>query len=604
MTSTESAAGTAVARSRAEHAALRRLLNCYLRESGTPLVTGGDGLGRIALPAAAAAVVITVRHRSVFGHHAYGDLVWLEQPDGRRVPVDHDELVRLLLDEVAAIAAKESTTECAESAECAAAAADRRRILAEQIENSIAATARYLRHRQRHRQGSPAPAGPHGLTRRAEQSLVFGHPFHPTPKSTHGFGADLWRYAPELGAAFVPHWFAVDRRILLERRVAPGPWTPGPVVAAAGAVLSRCRDRARDHALEHQRPQDEHKDWALLPVHPWQAEYLLSRPQVARLAADGMLVALGALGPEVYATSSVRTVCDPAFPTSWKLPLHVRITNFVRTNPVPHLVRAADAGALVAELAAGWRHPGFAALLETGFRTVDPAVVGADLAADFSVLYRENPFTDGSAAPRVLAGLLEDRDGGVPDLIREVRRCSPNPDADPDACPGAGHAAEWLRRYLGISLLPLLEIFDSDGVSFEAHTQNSLLHTDGGWPSRFWVRDMEGTSVSRQRLRRRTVPPGSPLLYDDDEAWLRLRYYAVTNHLGHLISVLGRYTEADEPRLWRMARQALAASRSGTAADLLERPVLPAKANLVSRFAERGEDPLYVDVPNLLFEVT
>ena len=45
-------------------------------------------------------------------------------------------------------------------------------------------------------------------------------------------------------------------------------------------------------------------------------------------------------------------------------------------------------------------------------------------------------------------------------------------------------------------------------------------------------------------------------------------------------------------------------SRSATAADLLERPVLPAKANLVSRFAERGEDPLYVDVPNLLFEVT
>jgi siderophore synthetase component len=591
MTSTESAAGTDLARSCAEHAALRRLLNCYLRESGTPLVTSGDGRGRIALPAAGAAVVITVRHRSLFGHHAYGDLMWLEQPDGRRVPVDHDELVRLLLDEVAAIAAKESS-------EGSDAVADGRRILAEQIESSVAATARYLRHRQRQR--SPAPAGPHGLTRHAEQSLIFGHPFHPTPKSTRGFGADLGRYAPELGAAFVPHWFAVDRRILLERRVAPGPWTPGPVAAAAGAALCRLQDRARDQAPERRRPQDRQQDWALLPVHPWQADYLLSSPRVVRLATDGMLVALGALGPEVYPTSSVRTVCDPAFPTSWKLSLHVRITNFVRTNPVPHLVRATDAGALVAELAAGWRHPGFGALLETGFRTVDPAVVGADLAADFSVLYRENPFTDGSAAPRVLAGLLEDRDGGVPDLIHEVRRCAPNPDADP----GAGHVAEWLRRYLGISLLPLLEIFESDGVSFEAHTQNSLLHTDGGWPSRFWVRDMEGTSVSRRRVQRGTVPPGSPLLYDDDEAWLRLRYYAVTNHLGHLISVLGRYTEADEPRLWRAARQALAASRSATAADLLERPVLPAKANLVSRFAERGEDPLYVDVPNLLFEVT
>jgi siderophore synthetase component len=583
MTATESAAGATVARSCAEKATRRRLLNSYLRESGTPLVTTGDGLGRIALPAAAAAVIITVRHRSVSGHHAYGDLVWLEQPDGQRVPVDHDELVRLLLDEVAAIAAKECTAERAESDE-------RRHALAEQIESSVAATTRYLRHQ---RQRAPCPAHPHGLTRHAEQSLVFGHPFHPTPKSTQGFGADLERYAPELGAAFVPHWFAVDRRILLERRVAPGPWTPGQVAAAARRALGTAPDRTPEHAL------DRAQDWALLPVHPWQADFLLSSPRVARLAAEGMLVALGALGAEVYPTSSVRTVCDPAFPTSWKLPLHVRITNFVRTNPVPHLRRATDAGALVAELAPGRRHPGFAALLETGFRTVDPAVVGADLAADFSVLYRENPFTDGSATPRVLAGLLEDRDGSVPDLIHEVRRCAPAS----GATPGAGHVADWLRRYLGISLLPLLEIFDRDGVSFEAHTQNSLLHTADGWPTRFWVRDMEGTSVSRQRLRRGTVPPDSPLLYDDDEAWLRLRYYAVTNHLGHLISVLGRYTEADEPRLWRMARQALAASRSATAADLLERPVLPAKANLVSRFAGRGENPLYVDVPNLLLEV-
>ncbi|UQA91907.1 IucA/IucC family protein [Streptomyces halobius] len=568
MTSAEYATTTTAARSRAEQAARTRLLNTYLRESGTTLGTTGDDLGRVELPATGSAVVLAVRHRSVFGHHEYGSQVWREQPDRRRVPVDHDDVVRLLLDEVDALAAKEFAQ--------AFDGTDRKRELAEQIESSIAATSRYLRHRR------PCPADPHGMSRHAEQSLVFGHPFHPTPKSTQGFGADLERYAPELGAAFVPHWFAVNRRILLERRVAPGPWTPAPVAAAAGQVLG------------------DGQDHALLPAHPWQAEYLLSNPRVAQLVADGSLVALGALGPEVYPTSSVRTVCDPALPTFFKLPLHVRITNFIRNNPVSHLVRATDAGALVADLAPSWEHPGFAVLVETGFRTVDPAVVGDDLAADFSVLFRENPFTDGSAAPRVLAGLLEDRDGDVPDLIHEVRRCAP----DPGAASEADHVAEWLRRYLGISLLPLLEIFDRDGVSFEAHVQNSLLHTEGGWPTRYWVRDMEGTSVSRQRLRPGAVPPDSPLLYDHDEAWLRLRYNAVTNHLGHLISVLGRYTDADEPLLCRAARRTLATSRSETAADLLRRPVLPAKANLVSRFAGRGESPLYVDVPNLLFEVS
>jgi siderophore synthetase component len=504
----------------------------------------------------------------VFGHHAYGDQVWLEQQAGPRVPVGHDELVRLLLDEVEAVAAKEFARP--------SDGADRKRTLAAQIESSIAATTRYLRRPQ-----TPSPNDPRELTRHAEQSLLFGHPFHPTPKSSQGFGDDLERYSPELGVTFVLHWFALDRRILLERKVAPGSWTPEPVAAAARETLG-----------------DDH-DHALLPAHPWQAQYLRNIPRVARLIADGMLADLGALGPQVYPTSSVRTVCDPAFPTSWKLPLHVRVTNFIRTNPMPHLIRSADAGALVAQLEPHWDHPGFAGLVETGFRTIDSAVVGDDLAADFSVLYRDNPFTDGSAAPRVLASLLEDRDGGVPALIHEVRRCAPNPDGIPDA----RHVAEWLRRYLGIFLIPLLEIFDRDGISFEAHTQNSLLHTDAGWPARYWVRDMEGTSVSRQRLRRGIVPPNSPLLYDDDVAWLRLRYYAVTNHLGHLISVLGRHTDADEPQLWRAARRTISASRSATAADLLGRATLPAKANLVSRFAGGGENPCYVEIPNPLFEV-
>ncbi|MCH7230778.1 hypothetical protein L0U85_07930 [Glycomyces sp. L485] len=566
MTTIETATSTVAARSRAEKAAHQRLLNSYLRESGTPLT--GDDFGRIALPSADASLVIDVVHRSGSGHHSYGDRRWLERSDGERLPIEHEQLMRLVLDEVEALAGNEF----AERAD----AADRKLELAEQVESSIAATARYLRHRP-----EPVPAHPHESTRQAEQSLVFGHPFHPTPKSTQGFGDDLELYAPELGASFVPHWFAVDRRILLERRVGPGKWTPDPIAAAAKERLG------------------EHRDHTLLPAHPWQARYLLGKPQVAELVAEGKLVDLGPMGAEVYPTSSVRTVCDPSFPTSWKLPLHVRITNFVRNNPVSHLVRATDASALVAELAPRWEHAGFTALAETGFRTVDPAVVGDDLAADFSVLYRDNPFADGSAAPRVLAGLLEDRAGDVPHLIHEVRSCAPRPDRAPDAA----HVAEWLRRYLAISLLPLLEIFDRDGVGFEAHAQNSLLHTDGGWPTRFWVRDMEGTSVSRKRLCRGAVASNSPLLYDDDEAWLRLRYYAVTNHLSHLIAVLGQYTGADESFLWHGVREVLTSARSETASDLLARPMLPAKANLLSHFAGRGETPLYVEVPNPLFEV-
>jgi siderophore synthetase component len=117
---------------------------------------------------------------------------------------------------------------------------------------------------------------------------------------------------------------------------------------------------------------------------------------------------------------------------------------------------------------------------------------------------------------------------------------------------------------------------------------------------------MEGASASRQRLARNgtldALPADSPVLYDDAEAWLRLRYHAVTNQLGHVVSVLGRHTEAAEEPLWAAARAAAAGWHEAEpyVTQLLSAPALPAKANLASRFAGGAERPLYVDVPNPL----
>jgi len=537
----------------ARRAGRQRLLNAFLREAGIDIRQAGPL--RIALTATRSTLIVDVRCRSAFGHHDYGETLVLERCDGRRVALDHDAFVDALLTELDAVCAGDRA---------GGGEPGRKAELATQIANSIARTTRYVR-----RSRSPAPSGDaHALTRHAEQSLLLGHPFHPTPKSAEGFDdADLARYAPELGASFVLHYFAVAERLVVERRVAPGAWLPAEVAGAA--------------------PEGH----VLLPAHPWQARHLLVLPAVGALVAAGDMVALGPRGPRVYATSSVRTVCAPGCETAWKLPLHVRITNFVRTNPIEHVRRATDASALVAALAGAWPRDGFGVLLETGFRTLDPAVVGEDLAADVAVLFRQHPFAPTGPAPRVLAGLLEDGpDGEPPELVRCVRE--------------AGDVSEWLRRFLDISLRPLLTLFARDGLSLEAHVQNALLCTDGGWPVAFWVRDMEGASASRQRLGRNgtlaALPAGSPVLYDEAEAWLRLRYHAVTNQLGHVVSVLGRHTQAGEERLWAVARDAVAGWRDAEpyATELLSAPSLPAKANLMSRFTGRSERPLYVDVAN------
>ncbi|MGH3920479.1 MAG: IucA/IucC family protein, partial [Pseudonocardiaceae bacterium] len=559
----------------AQRAARQRLLNAYLRETGVAVAVEGTLL-RVPLPHSGGVLLAGVEHWSLLGHHIYGDEFRLQPDGGKAVALGHTELVSVLLTSLGPPAADDPQER-----------PRRHMALAAQIDNSVLHTTRYLE-----RGGSPQPAVSDlpALTRHAEQSVRFGHPFHPTPKSAEGFSAgDLAAYAPELGASFALHYFAVAAELLVEDRWCDVPWVPPEVVQQAQRLLG--------------------PDWgsmALLPAHPWQADHLLRRDAVATLLAGGGLVHLGPLGCPVYPTSSVRTVCDPAFSTSWKLPLHVRITNFVRNNPPEHARRALDASRLVETLRDGWAHDGFEVLLETGYRTIDDAA----LAADVTVLYRENPFVTRRQAPQVVAGLLEEgADGEQPALIPYVRQAT----GRPDACPAADHVAEWLRRYLEISLLPLLAVFVAHGVSFEAHVQNSLLHLEDGWPARFFVRDMEGTSVSRQRwATARTCCAGSPVLradspvlYDDAEAWSRWKYYVVTNHLGHLVHVLVRHTHVDESLLWRVVRDVLrVAGADWYTRDLLESPVLPAKANLISRLTGRAERPLYVNVPNPMYEVS
>ncbi|WP_162830042.1 IucA/IucC family protein [Amycolatopsis palatopharyngis] len=534
--------------------ARERLLNAFLRE--TKCQVPAEGELRIPLAAAQCTLIVRVRYRSLTGGHLFDDTVLFGADNGETVPAGNAAFLDALLREIA----DRSGLADAEA---------RRAELAGQVRGSVAHTARYLA--EAPNRGFPGPDAK-ALTRYAEQRVLTGHPFHPTPKSAEGFDEnDLAHFAPELGASFVPHQLAVAEELLLQRRITDTDWTPAEV---------------REHVPAGFVP---------LPAHPWQVRHLLAQPRVRTLVEEGGLVPLGPLGPRVYPTSSVRTVCDPGFPSSWKLPLHVRITNFVRTNPVEHLRRATDASMLIGRLLPGWSCAGFEVLLESGFRTIDPEVAGGDLSAEFGVLYRDNPFHANGQSPRVLAALLEEGPGGEPpELVRWVWE--------------AGDTLEWLRHYLRISLLPLLGVFAADGVSFEAHVQNSLLCMEDGWPVRFWVRDLEGVSVSRDRIPARAgeyaPAPDSPVCYDDAEAWSRLRYHAVTNQLGHVLRVLGRHTGTGEKRLWRVVREEVAACEPAGSCgrDLLTARSLPAKANLLSRFSGRGERPLYVDVPNPLRE--
>jgi siderophore synthetase component len=567
----------------ARHAAAERLVNCFLRESATePVLVGST----VTIPFARTrrAVIGSLAYRSPIGHHRFRPGFTLRTGE----PIGATALAELVSAELGAglpPAAHES--------------------FAALTGESATKTQHFLERLPVTGTVDPWHAPNPFLA--AEQGVRFGHPFHPASKASVGFtAADLDRYAPEVGASFPLHWLAVDPELLAEDRLGTiRSLDPPPAVCDAAAALLGARSSA---------PGAGRATWPLLPCHPWQAEHLAALPAAAGLFAAGRLVALGALGLDVHPTASVRTVWDPASGRQLKLALSVRITNFVRENNPEQLRRSVDASralAAIGNLDAAVDSPAgaFGVLLELGSRRIiapegTPAADAAALGAATGVLYREGPPLAGSASPMAVAALLEpDPIDGVPPIIRAVQQVA-----------GSGESGRtWFERYLTLSLRPLTRLILRHGIALEAHTQNSLLALDDGWPVRFLVRDLEGVSLNREHpaVGERFAPlvsAGSPVLYDEPEVWRRFAYFLLVNHLGQLVATLAEHLGPSETELWALAGALLAeeAVRYGTdptavpLRHLLDDAELPAKANLVSVLEGHGEHPTWIAVPSPL----
>jgi siderophore synthetase component len=567
----------------ARHAAAERLVNCFLRESGTEPVLVGSTV-TIPFARTGRAVVGSLAYRSPMGHHRFRHGFTLRTGE----PIGATELAQLVTGELGA--GMPATADDA---------------FAALTGESVAKTQHFLERLPVTGTVDPWHAPNPFLA--AEQSVRFGHPFHPAPKASVGFAADdLDRFAPEVGASFPLHWMAVDPDLLAEDRLdTVRSLDPPPAVSDAAAALLGARASGAGAGRA---------TWPLLPCHPWQAEHIAVLPAAAGLIASGRLVALGPLGPDVHPTASVRTVWDPSSGRQLKLALSVRITNFVRDNNPEQLRRSVDASRALAALgnldaAVDSPSGAFGILFELGSRRIvapvgTAAADAAALEAATGVLYREGPLLAGSASPMAVAALLEpDPIDGVPPVIRAVQQAA-----------GRGQTGRaWFERYLTLSLRPLTRLLVRHGIALEAHTQNSLVALDDGWPVRFVVRDLEGVSLNRahpavdERFAE-VVSDGSPVLYDEAEVWRRFAYFVLVNHLGQLIATLAEHAGPSEAELWALAAGLLdeEAVRHGSGRatvalrDLLDGAELPAKANLVSVLEGHGEHPTWIGVPSPL----
>lgn len=584
----------------AERATIERLLNIFRRENSSSDTDINTALLDIIKPLLGDYVAsnnhtwfaLLLKRQGAFllgqqiydsaqGYHRYGDAFWHLSADYQLQKKLHswNELAALLLSEVG----EEEPS------------GPRQQALLLDIANSHEKMARYA-HWHRQHPASLLTGEPTEQFLRAEQALVYGHPFHPTPKSSEGFSAqDIQRYAPEMGAQFPLHYIALAPELVVDEWLTPD----AAKAALPAAVIAEAQERlGADHA-----------HYQLFPCHPWQATYLLQSTEVQELQERKLLIDLGATGASVYPLSSVRTVCVPDHRYMFKLPLQVRITNFRRTNSEEHVQRSLAASRLLQAALTNWSYDGFTVLLEHGYRGIRPGALSPVtrdwLFENLAVLFRENPLGSTATTPLVVAGLLEPPvHGGVPAIVEAVQYATKSTGGQPTL----DLVTTWLRRYLSYTLMPCLELFVVTGISLEAHVQNTLICLQDGWPTGCYVRDMEGVSVSRAHSWFQSlVDEQNPVILSAEESWHRLKYYLLTNHLGHVIATLAYYTGQSEAALWNVVRQCLVRSKLYQNAqghsyleDLLQATSLPAKANLISRLQARSEKPLYVPVENVI----
>ncbi|NEC84390.1 IucA/IucC family siderophore biosynthesis protein [Streptomyces sp. SID12501] len=539
------------------------LLNCLLREVSGPerqtVVDNGHLLLR--LPCRGVLLRVRLRRTSLLGAHRFSGPVY-EQAGDDWAAVDWRRLAEYTRDELSL------------------RTGERNDEFLEQIASSHQAVTAALAGER-----TAGPADGHlAAYLVSEQSLLFGHRFHPTPKARTGDPRAWAAYAPETGSAFPLRHLAVRAHLIAEESAAP--WAPA--------------------ALDGQRT-DVPDGYRLLPTHPWQYDTLREHPLLRAALERGDILDLGQGGRPFAATASVRTLYDGE--TFLKFSLNVRITNCLRKNSSYEL---SGAVALTRALAPALtdlaeRFPGSAVLREPAYRALAlPGPDGTpdrDLFEGFGVIVREGlPRHLAPGSTPLLAAAVADE---YPSSAAHVSRLLT--DTDPDT------ALDWLSTYLDLLVPPVLAAYFDHGLVLEPHLQNVLICVDAdGRPVQVLFRDLEGTKlVLDHHADTLTAVPADvagPLTYDAERGWDRVVYCLLVNNIAELLAALADLHPDAEAALWARVRDTLRsyADRSGCPprlTALLAGVPLPAKANLLTRWGRKADrEAGYVRLPSPLGE--
>ncbi|PEL91823.1 IucA/IucC family protein [Bacillus wiedmannii] len=585
----------------AEHATIQSFLNCYLRETGSGEWITADkriedifynsfqrDTGSTYLCCRLSAQNITlygeVIYKSATDRHLFGEQFYYQMGENKNViKADYVTVITFLIKEMS-INYGEGTNPAELMLRVICSCQNIEEFTKERIEDTSALY------------------GFHTSFIEAEQSLLFGHLTHPTPKSRQGILE--WKsamYSPELKGECQLHYFRAHKNIVNEKSL---------LLDSTTVILKEELRNDEMVCKEFISKYCNEDEYSLLPIHPLQAEWLLHQSYVQEWIDQGVLEYIGPVGKYYMATSSLRTLYHPKSKYMLKFSFPVKVTNSMRINKLKELESGLE-GKEMLNTAIGEvldKFPGFDFICDPAFITLN---YGAK-ESGFEVIIRENPFYGEHANDATLiAGLVQDAiPGERTRLSNIIHRLA---DVESRSCEEV--SLDWFRRYMNISLKPMVWMYLRYGVAVEAHQQNSVVQLKDGYPVKYYFRDNQGfyfCNSMKETLNNELAGIGERTgnLYDDYIVDERFRYYLIFNHMFGLINGFGTAGLIKEEILLSELRSVLEAflsynrEPSTFLRELLEEDKLACKANLLTRFFDVDElsNPLeqaiYVQVQN------
>ncbi|TXR70165.1 IucA/IucC family siderophore biosynthesis protein [Bacillus sp. AY18-3] len=587
----------------AEHATIQSFLNCYLRETGSGEWITADkriedifynsfqrDTGSTYLCCRLSAQNITlygeVIYKSATDRHLFGEQFYYQMGENKNViKADYVTVITFLIKEMS-INYGEGTNPAELMLRVICSCQNIEEFTKERIEDTSALY------------------GFHTSFIEAEQSLLFGHLTHPTPKSRQGILE--WKsamYSPELKGECQLHYFRAHKNIVNEKSL---------LLDSTTVILKEELRNDEMVCKEFISKYCNEDEYSLLPIHPLQAEWLLHQSYVQEWIDQGVLEYIGPVGKYYMATSSLRTLYHPQSKYMLKFSFPVKVTNSMRINKLKELESGLE-GKEMLNTAIGEvldKFPGFDFICDPAFITLN---YGAK-ESGFEVIIRENPFYGEHANDATLiAGLVQDAiPGERTRLSNIIHRLA---DVESRSCEEV--SLDWFRRYMNISLKPMVWMYLRYGVAVEAHQQNSVVQLKDGYPVKYYFRDNQGfyfCNSMKETLNNELAGIGERTgnLYDDYIVDERFRYYLIFNHMFGLINGFGTAGLIKEEILLSELRSVLEAflsynrEPSTFLRELLEEDKLACKANLLTRFFDVDElsNPLeqaiYAQVQNPL----